>query len=742
MFRKLFYFLPTQLFLISLKRNHFVLLFWVILFGIVGENLFVKYGIPYLFLAPEYLNEVSFWSYFLMGFSVGGFVMAFNITGYVINSNKFPFIATLKYPFLKYCINNSLLPLLFIIYFCFKIATFLHTKELYSNSEIGLYLVGLIGGYSSFVFFSLTYFFSTNKNIFKILGIKEDNQNHNVNSFLLKEKGWFSFFKKTKNWHVEYYLHSPFKSRAARDISHYDTEMLKSVFKQNKINASLFEITVFLTLIGLGFLSENPIFIIPAGASVVLFFTTILILFSAMHTWLKGWTWLAFLCLFLAVNFLSKYQSFNYTNMAYGLNYNTSKADYTKKAINKLKNNTTNFENDFKNEINILNKWKEKNSLTTKPKLIYINTSGGGSRASLWTFFTLQQLDSIFNKKLFNQTHLITGSSGGMIGAAYYRELQLLNQNKRITPQITNRNYTNNMAKDLLNPIAFYMATNDFFIRTKKYKYDDNVYIKDRGYAFEKQLLINTEQTLDKKLIDYKLAETNAQIPIMIFSPTIVNDGRRLLIAAQPISYLSNNNPNNNTFSQPITENIEFSRLFKNQGADNLKFSSALRMSATFPYIMPNVSLPSEPQIDVLDAGMRDNFGALSTFKHIHTFKNWINENTNGVIIITIRDKSKDKLIENNPLKSIIESANSPLGSLYGNLFQIQDYNLDDMLQYLSADLSHPIDVIDFELESNNNQISLSWHLTKKEKTNVLNSIHSKNNQKSIVRLTKLLAEN
>ncbi|MCB9359916.1 MAG: hypothetical protein H6588_01325 [Flavobacteriales bacterium] len=63
------------------------------------------------------------------------------------------------------------------------------------------------------------------------------------------------------------------------------------------------------------------------------------------------------------------------------------------------------------------------------------------------------------------------------------------------------------------------------------------------------------------------------------------------------------------------------------------------------------------------------------------------------------------------------------------------------MLQYLSADLSHPIDVIDFELESNNNQISLSWHLTKKEKANVLNSIHSKNNQKSIVRLTELLAE-
>ncbi len=739
MFRKLFYFLPTQLFLITLKRNHFVLLFWIILFGIVSENLFVKYGIPYLFLAPEYLNEVSFWSYLIMGFSVGGFVMAFNITGYVINSNKFPFIATLKYPFLKYCINNSLLPLLFILFYSYRIANFLHVKELYTYSEISLFIIGLWSGYTAFVFISLTYFFSTNKNIFKILGITDDKDNNNVNSFLLREKSWFSFFKKNKKWHVEYYLHSPFKTRTARDISHYDTEMLKSVFKQNKINATIFEITVFLTFIGLGFLSEKPVFIIPAGASVVLFFTTILILFSALHTWLKGWTWLAFLIIFIVVNFLSKHQSFNYTNMAYGLNYNVEKANYTQNNINNLKNNVTNFEDDFKNEIQILNNWKAKNKTDTKPKLIFINTSGGGSRSSLWTFFTLQYLDSLLNQKVFNQTHLITGSSGGMIGAAYYRELQLLNKTNLLDLPITNNKYTNVMAKDLLNPIAFFMATNDFFIRTKKYTYNKQTYIKDRGYAFEKQLLINTNNALNKKLSDYKSFESNSQIPIMIFSPTIVNDGRRLLISAQPISYLSNNNPNINTFSQPLTENIEFSRLFKNQGADNLKFSSAIRMSATFPYIMPSVTLPSEPQINVLDAGMRDNFGALTTYKHIHTFKNWINKNTSGVIIITIRDQPKEKQITSNPLKSITESMTSPIGSLYGNLFQIQDYNLDDMLQYLSGDLSHPIDVIDFELESNINQISLSWHLTKKEKAHVLNSIHSKNNKKSIVRLTKLL---
>src|SRR5690606_5818693 len=113
----------------------------------------------YLFLAPEYLNEVSFWSYFILGFSVGGFVMAFNITGYVINSNKFPFIATLKYPFTKYCINNSFVPLLFIVYYSYKVSVFLYNKELLPVTEIIIYICGLLGGYTSFIFFSLTYFF-------------------------------------------------------------------------------------------------------------------------------------------------------------------------------------------------------------------------------------------------------------------------------------------------------------------------------------------------------------------------------------------------------------------------------------------------------------------------------------------------------------------------------------------------------------------------------------------------------
>ncbi|MBL0256918.1 MAG: hypothetical protein IPQ03_05040 [Bacteroidetes bacterium] len=48
----------------------------------------------------------------------------------------------------------------------------------------------------------------------------------------------------------------------------------------------------------------------------------------------------------------------------------------------------------------------------------------------------------------------------------------------------------------------------------------------------------NTGAVLAKRLSAYRQPEANALIPMMVFSPTIVNDGRRLMISPQPISYL------------------------------------------------------------------------------------------------------------------------------------------------------------------------------------------------------------
>ena len=63
-------------------------------------------------------------------------------------------------------------------------------------------------------------------------------------------------------------------------------------------------------------------------------------------------------------------------------------------------------------------------------------------------------------------------------------------------------------------------------------------------------------------------------------------------------------------------------------------------MNATFH--VPTVNLPTDPPIEVMDAGMRDNFGMKTTVQFLYTFREWIQENTREVIVVQIRDLQKD----------------------------------------------------------------------------------------------------
>ena len=69
----------------------------------------------------------------------------------------------------------------------------------------------------------------------------------------------------------------------------------------------------------------------------------------------------------------------------------------------------------------------------------------------------------------------------------------------------------------------------------------------------------------------------------------------------------------------------------------------------------------------------------------------------------------------------------------------MQDYNLDDMVQYLGNDINQQIHIIDFELENEESRVSLSWHLTPREKNAILKAMNTKNNQQSLERLKDLL---
>ena len=110
--------------------------------------------------------------------------------------------------------------------------------------------------------------------------------------------------------------------------------------------------------------------------------------------------------------------------------------------------------------------------------MIFVNCSGGGMRASFLTFHALNHINKETNGDFFKKTQLITGSSGGMIGACYFRELYLKGDSIK-------ENHYNNISKDMLNPISFTITVNDVLMRLQKFNDGKYTHTKDRGFTFE-----------------------------------------------------------------------------------------------------------------------------------------------------------------------------------------------------------------------------------------------------------------
>ncbi|MEJ7769841.1 MAG: hypothetical protein WKF89_18625, partial [Chitinophagaceae bacterium] len=112
-FRSILYSFPFQLVLLHFKKFQVLIFFWYILFLAVNGSFMQMYGLNSLYLSPEYLGNVNFFSAGLVGTALAIFIMSWNITTFIIFSRHFKFLATTSKPFLKFCINNSVIPLVF-----------------------------------------------------------------------------------------------------------------------------------------------------------------------------------------------------------------------------------------------------------------------------------------------------------------------------------------------------------------------------------------------------------------------------------------------------------------------------------------------------------------------------------------------------------------------------------------------------------------------------------------------------
>lgn len=749
--KQLYYSFPVQLFVRHLKSNQLILGSWIMIVLVTTQNFGRVYGIPYLFLDPEYLDQVGFLSFYIVGLTFGGFIVSFHISCYILYGSDYSFIGILEKPFSKFSINNSLIPLITFIVYVIAIIRFQIANEYSSTWNIVSMVAGLMLGIISIFFALYLYFRWTNKDIFKYLSgevdrtLKKNKLNRQKALDQLKES-------KNKTHQVESYLDLNLRVISTSHLFYfYDKDAILKVFNQNHFNSVVIETTLIAFIFLLRFFIDVPYFQIPAAASVLLMLTIFIMITGAVSYWFRKWSIAVSLVIFFLINALMKAGVINAVYETPGLDYDGHKAEYTIKSL-KEQNSYENIEKDKIHTLKILENWKVKWPEGKKQKMIFLCVSGGGQRAALWTFNALLHADSLLQGKLMDHTMLITGASGGAFGAAYFRELKLH------STQFEKASALENISKDNLNPIIFSLVVNDLILRNQFYTYEGKKYLKDRGYEFENQLNSNTDFVLDKKLTDYTEVEFTSQTPMMILGPTVSLDGRKLYLSPQPVTYMNIFAKDREGHIMYKKSSIDFLQFFKAQKAENLKILTALRMNASFPYVTPNLTLPSEPVIEIMDAGVSDNFGISDALKFLFNFKDWISNNTSGVIILSIRDTRKDAPIRERSNLSILERISVPISSVYNNLGNSQDLSNDYKLTFANEWFDGEIDLIGLEYntlsifeqkefinkaqenwQKDLERASLSWHLTKKEKTNIINNIKQPSNQESLQRLKNLV---
>ncbi len=733
-----YYSFPVQLLLLHFRKSQILLFFWLILFLTITGHFMKLFGADGLFLAPEYLGSVNTLGATILGIAAGIFIMSWNITTFIVHSVRFRFLAATRKPFLKYCLNNSIIPLAFLITFFFEAYNYTTRNELVSFGNFLLMSLSFTGGLLILHIISFAYFFTADKRIVKRIhpGIFEYKEGEG--EIVESDHDHFQPF----GLPVKYYVGSFFKFRKARDVSHYSQAFLDSIFKRHHFSAMVTVLIAFICMIFIGFFMDNPIFQFPASASIFVMFALMIALIGTLSYFLKSWGMLFLIFLYIVLNLLYTYNIIDPRNKAYGLSYSKEKRpEYSLSTLSHL-NSSENIERDKRNMISILNKWKSKQK-EEKPLMIMMNFSGGGLKGASFSMNVLQKLDSATEGNLMRQTFLMSGASGGMLAAAYYRELTRLKESGQpINPQ--DKKYLRNISEDLLNTVFSSWITRDLIAPAQRFSYNHQSYIKDRGYAFEQKLNRNTGGILNHDIGFYKDAESNASIPLMILNSTVTRDLKKMIISTQPVSFLMQAGYHDNTYKIAGPDAIDFGALFKNQSPMELSLLSALRMNATYPYVLPSVWLPTEPVIDVMDAGLRDNYGQETTLRFINVFKDWINENTRGVLIIQVRSREKGSWDGTFKGNSFADVAIRPFSLLQTNWFRQQDYYQDDEITYAQGLLQNSLNRVAFMYTPLKEQYgaSLSFHLTAREKKEVNMSLHRENNVDAFNQVMQILNTN
>ncbi len=379
-------------------------------------------------------------------------------------------------------------------------------------------------------------------------------------------------------------------------------------------------------------------------------------------------------------------------------------------------------------------------------KVILVAANGGGIQASAWTARVLAGIESgcrdggdCGGRSFARSVRLISAVSGGSVGAMYFAnaygkygakegELPAGDQLEQIV-RLAGRSSLDGIAwglvyPDFLRAAAPFLSELPFFWRT------------DRGRAleFEWQRDVDMKARLGQWRRDTMLGNR----PGVVFNATIVDSGRPLLFST--IEH-----------EQNLSVARTFDRLYAEYDAP---VTSAVRLSATFPFVTPAARAHRDDQSDlsqgeyhVVDGGYFDNYGMATLVEWLDRELEKPGVDVTELMVIRIhsmpvgadRAPSGARGFSFQSIAPVI-ALNNVRGA--GQLSHSKvEFELLQKRWRERADRKVQIDLATFEYP--NDDAPLSWHLTEKQKQAVEKAWIEKyvNDQNSdLVKVKKFLA--
>jgi hypothetical protein len=490
--RRILYFFPLQLLVLHLKKNHCCCLVWLVLFGFItkhgGE---VRGTLPLplsRILRPGRLHLLCHHR-----LRSGGFITAFNLYSYAMHGYRFPFIATISRPFLKFNINNAVIPGLFIATFLILLGTLpVHEGAWKRRPWPFIHLPDSSSGSCSFLAMALLYFTRTNTDIIKMLGSECGGlpprgtvgghhrpaarcttstpggaaQSHALaeTPTTLREMARGDLPHPAASHHAGA-QQCPLRQGIAARCAVAEPHQRMPSSRWCSCSASSPWAPSAIPLL------RHPRWgqCVPA-------------LHHAHHGHQRALQLAARVdgygdhAVIVGLNLLSHHTPtrFLYDNHAYGLDYAATPARYDQPTIHAMATDTTPRPSATpKPCCDTLEQWK-KSTMRRSParerheaSLMVINTSGGGLRATLWTLNCLQHADSLLGGGLMERIHAHDRVLRRVDRCQLLPPTLLAQEEQGRAPQRPGRSLMRS-PPDMLNPLAFSFVTNDMFVRYRR----------------------------------------------------------------------------------------------------------------------------------------------------------------------------------------------------------------------------------------------------------------------------------